>query len=37
MGAPKTTTWELDPHTRAKHEILANPVHVLTARNESLQ
>jgi three-Cys-motif partner protein len=22
MGAPKTTTWELDPHTRAKHEIL---------------
>jgi three-Cys-motif partner protein len=22
MGAPKTTTWKLDPHTRAKHEIL---------------
>ena len=22
MGAPKTTTWNLDPHTRAKHEIL---------------
>jgi three-Cys-motif partner protein len=22
MAAPKTTTWKLDPHTRAKHEIL---------------
>lgn len=22
MAAPKTTTWTLDPHTRAKHEIL---------------
>lgn len=22
MGAPRTTTWELEPHTRAKHEIL---------------
>lgn len=22
MAAPKTTTWNLDPHTRAKHEIL---------------
>ncbi len=22
MGTPKTTTWKLDPHTRAKHEIL---------------
>src|SRR5688572_18089678 len=22
MAAPKTTTWRLEPHTRAKHEIL---------------
>lgn len=22
MAAPRSTTWELDPHTRAKHEIL---------------
>src|SRR5215510_12694312 len=22
MGAPRTTTWKLEPHTRAKHEIL---------------
>lgn len=22
MAAPRTTIWELDPHTRAKHEIL---------------
>ncbi|HQZ19201.1 MAG TPA: three-Cys-motif partner protein TcmP, partial [Vicinamibacteria bacterium] len=22
MAAPKTTTWNLEPHTRAKHEIL---------------
>src|SRR5579884_1856275 len=22
MAAPKTTVWKLDPHTRAKHEIL---------------
>jgi three-Cys-motif partner protein len=22
MGAPRTTTWDLEPHTRAKHEIL---------------
>src|SRR4051812_15099610 len=22
MAAPRTTTWKLDPHTRAKHEIL---------------
>lgn len=27
MAAPKTTIWELEPHTRAKHEILSRYLH----------
>lgn len=27
MAAPKTTIWDLDPHTRAKHEILRMYLH----------
>jgi three-Cys-motif partner protein len=31
MAAPKTTTWSLDPHTRAKHEILQRYLEAWTA------
>jgi three-Cys-motif partner protein len=31
MAAPKTTIWQLDPHTRAKHEILRRYLDAWTA------
>lgn len=31
MTAPKTTVWQLDPHTRAKHEILRRYLEAWTA------
>jgi len=31
MAAPKTTTWPLEPHTRAKHEILRRYLHAWAA------
>ena len=31
MAAPKTTTWSLEPHTKAKHEILKRYLHAWTA------
>jgi three-Cys-motif partner protein len=31
MGAPSTTVWQLDPHTRAKHEILKRYLEAWTA------
>lgn len=30
MAAPKTTVWDLDPHTRAKHEILKRHLQAWT-------
>lgn len=27
MAAPKTTVWDLEPHTRAKHEVLSRYLH----------
>lgn len=31
MPAPKTTLWPLEPHTRAKHEILRRYLEAWTA------
>src|SRR4051812_20257508 len=30
MAAPRTTVWELEPHTRAKHEILGRYLRAWT-------